>query len=255
MIERAYGWGAEAGVAVWCEDEAGPFQAVPPPGSSWQPEGQPATQPHEWIRGGTTKLMTLFEPATGTVDVQPAASVTNTVLHGWLKKALDSKLATLPPALAVSDPEANRAQWAAWQEGLQIRFTLPADLPPLRALLVWDNLAGDKTAEMVLWLCAHGIMPLYTPWGGSWLNMAESMQRILKRRALAGQYAENGEQMGNWRQAVATCWNEHPTPFVWGGPRHERRQRCRERKLHRLGGSGACVQRFPSAPNGSFHGK
>jgi DDE superfamily endonuclease len=255
LIEQAYGLGAEAGVAVWCEDEAGPFQAVPQPGSSWPPEGHPATQPHEWIRGGTTKLMTLFEPATGTVDVQPAASATNTVLHGWLKKELDSKLATLPPALAVSDPEANRAQWAGWQEGLQIRFTLPADLPPLRALLVWDNLAGHKTAEMVLWLCAHGIMPLYTPLGESWLNMAESMQRILKRRALAGQYAENGEQIGNWLQAVATCWNEHPTPFVWGGPRHERRQRCRERNLHRLGGSGACVQRFPSARNSSFHGK
>ena len=25
----------------------------------------------------------------------------------------------------------------------------------------------------MLWLCAHGIMPLYTPVGGSWLNMAE----------------------------------------------------------------------------------
>jgi transposase len=37
-----------------------------------------------------------------------------------------------------------------------------------------------------LWLCAHGIMPLYTPLGGSWLNMAESIQRILKRRALEG---------------------------------------------------------------------
>ncbi len=24
----------------------------------------------------------------------------------------------------------------------------------------------------------HGIMPLYTPLGGSWLNMAESIQRI-----------------------------------------------------------------------------
>jgi len=255
LIERAYGLGAEAGVAVWCEDEAGPFQAAPQPGSSWQPEGHPATQPHEWIRGGTTKAMTLFEPATGTVELQPAASVTNTVLHGWLKKELDRKLATRPPALAVSDPEANRAQGAAWQAGLQIRFTLPADLPPLRALLVWDNLAGHKTAEMVLWLCARGIMPLYTPLGGSWLNMAESMQRILKRRALAGQYAENGEQMGNWLQAVATCWNEHPTPFVWGGPRYGRRQRCRERNLHRLGGSGACVQRLPHARNGSFHDK
>jgi hypothetical protein len=26
----------------------------------------------------------------------------------------------------------------------------------------------------VLWLVAHGIMPLYTPLSGSWLNMAEA---------------------------------------------------------------------------------
>jgi len=29
-------------------------------------------------------------------------------------------------------------------------------------------------------------MPLYTPIGGLWLNMAESVQRIIVRRALAG---------------------------------------------------------------------
>ena len=63
-------------------------------------------------------------------------------------------------------------------------FYLPEQLPPLRLLLVWDNLAGHKSTDMVLWLCQHGIMPLYTPLGGSWLNMAEPIQRILKRRAL-----------------------------------------------------------------------
>ena len=51
-------------------------------------------------------------------------------------------------------------------------------------LLVLDNLAGHKTPEFVDWLLANGIMPLYTPLGGSWLNLAESIQRILKRRAL-----------------------------------------------------------------------
>jgi hypothetical protein len=58
----------------------------------------------------------------------------------------------------------------------------------MRMLLVLDNLAGHKTPEFVCWLFAHGIMPLYTPVGGSWLNMAESIQRILKRRALDGQH-------------------------------------------------------------------
>src|SRR5436190_11900929 len=29
LIERAYTLGARLGLSVWCEDEAGPFQAVP----------------------------------------------------------------------------------------------------------------------------------------------------------------------------------------------------------------------------------
>ena len=52
LIEQAYTLGAELGLSVWCEDEAGPFQAVPHPGVSWQPREHPATQPHEYIRGG-----------------------------------------------------------------------------------------------------------------------------------------------------------------------------------------------------------
>jgi hypothetical protein len=39
-------------------------------------------------------------------------------------------------------------------------------LPPLRMLLVLDNLAGHKTPAFVCWLFAHGIMPLDTPVGG-----------------------------------------------------------------------------------------
>jgi hypothetical protein len=95
------------------------------------------------------------------------------------------------------------------------------------------------------------MMPWYTPLGGSWLNRAESIQRLLKRRALAGQHPESGDQIGNWLQAVASHWNQHPTPFVWGGARRQRRIRQRRR----LGGSGACVQPLPPSNNGSFHGK
>ena len=47
---------------------------------------------------------------------------------------------------------------------------------------------GHYTTDLVLWLFEHGIMPLYSPLGGSWLNMAESIQRILFQRGLAGQY-------------------------------------------------------------------
>ena len=86
-------------------------------------------------------------------------------------------------------------------------------------------------------------MPLYTPLGGSWLNMAESIQRILKRRAL------EGDAPGHARttiiaalEATARGWNRDPTPFVWGGKRAARRDRARQRR-HALGGSGAQTHR------------
>ena len=88
--------------------------------------------------------------------------------------------------------------WERWQEGLSIKPTLLAELPPLRMLLVLDNLASHKTPELVCWLIAHGIMPLYTPVGGSWLNMVESLQRILKRRALDGQHPGDTGQIIAW---------------------------------------------------------
>lgn len=65
--------------------------------------------------------------------------------------------------------------WQCWQEGLTIRITLPQELPPLRMLFVWTNLTGHSTVDLILWLFAHGIMPLFTPLGGSHLNMAESI--------------------------------------------------------------------------------
>jgi hypothetical protein len=184
---------------------------VPQPGGSWRPQGHPATRPHEYVRGGTCKVLTLFHPATGKVHLQPVSSCTNPILHGWLKERLGVILATLPAPAAPPDAAAPRAAWEAWQDGLAERFTLPAELPPLRMLLVWDNLAGHKTAEMVVWLCRHGIMPLYTPLGGSWLNMAESIQRLLKRRALDGQHprrltsAEVVEIRGARRRAGVTA--------------------------------------------------
>jgi DDE superfamily endonuclease len=222
---------AACGLSVWCEDEAGPFQAVPHPGPSWQQQGHPATQPHEYLRGGTTKILTLFHPATGQVRRQPAQRCTKAVLHPWLRERLTAILAELPVPVAVRDPAVTRAAWKMWQTGLTRPFTLPEELPPLRLLLVWDNLTGHKTPDLVLWLCAHGIMPLYTPVGGSWLNMAESIQRVLKQRALAGQHPTSPAEIGRWfeqttllecaadavcveRQApaAATAFSEGPDP-------------------------------------------
>ena len=252
MIEAAYLTGEAMGLAVWCADQAGPYQTVPYPGQSWRPEGNPARLPHEYLREGTAKVLTLFHPKDGHVRLQGVTSCANAVLHPWLRRELADILAAMPapPAEPAAD---RRAAWERWQEGLSIKPTLPSELPPLRMLLVLDNLAGHKTPEFVCWLFANGVMPLYTPVGGSWLNMAESLQRILKRRALDGQHPESPAQIIAWFEAVAEHWDAEPTPFVWGGKRADRRRRQGERR-HRLGGSGA-YSRVPVARgNGSRYG-
>jgi hypothetical protein len=170
-------------LAVWTQDEAGPFQTVPMSGRSWHRSGSGQCQEHEYVRNGTAKLLTLFCPSSGEVRAKGVTNCPNTVLHPWLISELRELLQGLSPA-AVLAPEVNRQQWTSWQEGLQVPITLPAELPPLRMLLVLDNLTGHKTPAFVLWLFANGIMPLYTPLSGSWLNMCESVQRIIKRRAL-----------------------------------------------------------------------
>ncbi|HUR07679.1 MAG TPA: hypothetical protein VM347_34410 [Nonomuraea sp.] len=159
-------------MAVWTQDEAGPYQAIPQPGAHWRPATGPARYPHEHIRHGTAKLLTLFEPASGRVHVKGVTSAANAVLHPWLESELTAILAALPEPPAQSEAE-RRAAWERWQDGLTITFTLPDRLPPLRLLLVLDNLSGHKTPSLVLWLVEHGVMPLYTPLSGSWLNMAE----------------------------------------------------------------------------------
>jgi hypothetical protein len=74
---------------VLCQDEAGPSQAIPQPGQSWQEAGRPATYPHEYVRGGTVKLLTLFRPATGQVWAEPVEHTPNAVLPPWLPRGAD----------------------------------------------------------------------------------------------------------------------------------------------------------------------
>ena len=238
MIEAAYLTGTASGLEVWCTDQAGPYQTIPYAGHSWRPERDPARQPHEYLRDGTAKALTLFRPADGRARVKGVTTCPNAVLHPWLKRELADILAGMPDPPA--EPAAGwRAAWERWQEGLAIKPTLLTEPPPLRMLRVLDNLAGHKTPGFVCWLFEHGIMPLYTPVGGSWLNMAESLQRIHKRRALDGQYPTDTGQIIAWYEAAARHWDAAPTPFVWGGKRAARRRRQRERR-HHLGGSGAC---------------
>jgi hypothetical protein len=251
LIEAAY---AQPHLPVWTEDEAGPYQTRPYPGVHWHPAGRPVRYPHEYVRAGTAKQLTLFHPASGEVRVKGVRTCPNAVLHPWLKAELLGILACLPEPTEVLSPEANRQAWARWQEGLTVRISFPAELPPLRLLLVLDNLAGHYTADFVRWLFAQGIMPLYTPLGGSWLNMAESIQRILKRRALDGHYPQTAEDIIAWLEAAARGWNQAPTPFTWGGKRQDRRQRARQRR-HRVGGSGAYTcQAIPRSPGAEDNG-
>lgn len=173
--------------------------------------------------------------------VKGVTSAPNAVLHPWLQRELAAILAERPDAPVLLEQD-HRAAWRAWQAGLRAPFTLPDELPPLRLLLVLDNLAGHKTPSFVRWLVAQGIMPLYTPLSGSWLNMAESIQRVLGDRALAGQQPASPAEIIGWLEATAQGWNTDPTPFVWGGKRALRRARSRQRH-HALAGSGACTRR------------
>jgi hypothetical protein len=152
----------------------------------------------------------------------------NVVLHPWLKTELLQVLAELPDRpRRESEPH---ARWATW-----LGHVPPLPLPPLRLILVWDNLAGHLSTGMVMWLFAHGV-PLYTPLSGSWLNMAESVQRILCGRALNGQHPKTAAEIITWLEDTVAGWNAAPTPFVWDGKRRQRRIRAKQR---RLGGSAA----------------
>ncbi len=84
---------AEAlGIPLWCQDEAGPYQTMPQPGTVWAPEGHAVLQPHEYVRTGTARLLTLFRPATGEVRAKGVRSTANAILHPWLKTELQALL-------------------------------------------------------------------------------------------------------------------------------------------------------------------
>jgi DDE superfamily endonuclease len=224
-IDLAYRLAEVAGIPLWCQDEAGPYQVIPHTGAGWAPVGKPPRLPHEYVRGGTAKLLTLLRPATGEVRAKGVTNATNAVLHPWLQQELTALLTALP---SVTEPEDERpplARWATWL-GHEPRDPLP----PLRLILIWDNLAGHLSWSIVRWLFQHGVMPLYTPLSGSWLNLAESIQRIIVRRALEGHHPQSQEELIAWLDDTVAGWNANPTPFAWHGKRYERRQRARRRR-------------------------
>lgn len=97
LIEHAYREGERLGLTVWCADEAGPYRAIPRPGSSWQPAGEPARYPHEYVRGGTAKLLTLYHP-TGQARVKGVTRTPDAILHPWLETELSAIVAAAATA-------------------------------------------------------------------------------------------------------------------------------------------------------------
>jgi hypothetical protein len=227
--------------------EAGPYQTTPYPGASWRLTGEPKRRPHEYVRRGTAKLLTLFHPATGEVRVRGVRRATNEVLHPWLEEELTAILETWPPPKEMLGAEHNRSEWKSWQEGLSVKITLPLKLPPLRMLLVWDNLVGHLNGELFYCGCSQGGSWRYTRRLGAELvehdRIHPSIQRILVGRALAGEHPRYPEQIIEWLEDAARGWNRDPTPFEWGALRALRRVRSRKRR-HALGGSGACTRRM-----------
>jgi hypothetical protein len=134
VIERAYVTAERLGLELWCQDEGGPSQCIPQPGSSFQSEGHPARRPHEYLRGGTAKLLTLFRPATGEVRAEAVEQSTNAILHPWLKRELQAILKQCPPA-PLEVPQGRRWQdWDIYPAAEQLdRF-----FPPVRVLLILE---------------------------------------------------------------------------------------------------------------------
>src|SRR3989440_4787174 len=107
-------------------------------------------------------------------------------------------------------PEAQRPLCAQWKTWLWPHES-DKGLPPLRIVLVLDNLAGHLSADLVLWFFEHGVMPLYTPIGGSWLNMAETVQSIILPRAVAGQHPPNAPEGLDWLEPTGAGRKHDPT--------------------------------------------
>jgi hypothetical protein len=76
-------------------------------------------------------IITLFHPRDGQVRVKGVESVSNKVLHPWLKENLRQLVADWPPQIPLVSDDDNRAIWEGWRQDLTVKFTLPAQLPPL----------------------------------------------------------------------------------------------------------------------------
>jgi hypothetical protein len=167
------------------------------------------------------------------------------VLHPWLQRELTAILATCPPVPECSpDERPVGRRWADW-DWHPHAADLDHFLPPIRLLVILDNLKGHHTPAFVQWCAQRGSCLLSTPIAGSWLNLAEAVQRIVATRALGGQHPTSAQEVMDWLAAEVRGWNAHPTPFVWGGKRAARRQRARARRHALAGAAGFTHQPLP----------
>lgn len=145
MIEWAYQAAEQAGLPLWCQDEAGSYQTIPSPGGDWHQAGKPKQQPHEHFRDGTAKVLTLFRPATGEVWAKGVEHAPNAVFHPWLKEELLGLLAQQekehPYASQAIDPTPS-AIWGHWYHWWW-SYEWPKPCPRLPLILVRDHLEGD----------------------------------------------------------------------------------------------------------------
>ena len=125
---------------------------------------------------------------------EPVERATTAVLHPWLKRELEAILQECPPL--PDEPSADR-RWEVWTLSGERPWGAEA-MPAPRVLQIWDNLKGHTRWPLVRWCPERGILPLWTPIAGSWLNLAGSLQRILVRRALAGQYHRSTAELQAW---------------------------------------------------------
>jgi hypothetical protein len=149
-------------------------------------------------RGGTAHMFTLFRPAPGERRATGVRSAPSAVVHPWLIEHLSEILAEIEKKhpQACLPREEDRPVCARWETWPGHPRQCPG--PSLRIVLVLDTLAGHRSYDLGRWFVDQGVMPLCTPIGGSWLNMAESVHRLLVPRALAGQHPKNPQESSDW---------------------------------------------------------
>jgi len=173
----------------------------PRPASSVAP-GRPRRVDYEYERNGVANLFLFCEPLGGRRWVEVTERRTRTDWADQIKDLVDRRYPDAERIVLVMD---------------NLNTHSPASL--------YEAFAPAEAKRLADKLEIH-----HTPKHGSWLNMAESIQGILKRCALAGQHPTTPEEIIAWLEATAQGWNAQPTPFVWGGQRATRRVRARQRQ-------------------------